>query len=39
MFIETARLIIRDLKHKDQEQLYKMVWQKNVVRFENPLPR
>lgn len=33
MYIETERLIIRDLEHKDQEQLYKIVWQENVVRF------
>ena len=33
MRIETERLIIRDLERKDQEQLYKIVWQKNVVRF------
>ena len=33
MRIETQRLIIRDLERKDQEQLYKIVWQKNVVRF------
>ena len=33
MRIETDRLVIRDLERKDQEQLYKIVWQKNVVRF------
>lgn len=33
MRIETERLIIRDLERKDQEQLFKIVWQKNVVRF------
>lgn len=33
MRIETDRLIIRDLKQKDKEQLFKIVWQKNVVRF------
>ena len=33
MRIETERLVIRDLERKDQEQLYKIVWQKNVVRF------
>lgn len=33
MYIETSRLIIRDLEHKDAEQLFKIVWQKNVVRF------
>lgn len=27
------RLVIRDPERKDQEQLYKIVWQKNVVRF------
>ena len=33
MRIETERLIIRDLEHKDQVQLHRIVWQKNVVRF------
>ena len=33
MKIETERLIIRDLERKDQEQLYNIVWQKDVVRF------
>ncbi len=33
MRIETERLVIRDLERKDQKQLYKIVWQKNVVRF------
>lgn len=33
MFIETNRLIIRDLDRKDEAQLFKIVWQKNVVRF------
>lgn len=33
MKIETDRLVIRDLERKDQEQLYKIVWQKDVVRF------
>ena len=33
MRIETERLVIRDLERKDQEQLFKIVWQKNVVRF------
>ena len=33
MRIETERLVIRDLERKDQEQLYKIVWQKNAVRF------
>ena len=33
MRIETERLIIRDLEQKDREQLYKIVWQENVVRF------
>lgn len=33
MLIETERLIIRDLEQKDAEELYKIVWQKNVVRF------
>ncbi len=33
MHIETPRLIIRDLEQKDKEQIFKIVWQKNVVRF------
>ena len=33
MSIRTQRLIIRDLERKDEAQLYKIVWQKNVVRF------
>lgn len=33
MRIETKRLVIRDLEQKDKEQLYKIVWQENVVRF------
>ncbi|MGN1370272.1 MAG: GNAT family N-acetyltransferase [Aristaeellaceae bacterium] len=33
MRIETERLVIRDLEQKDKAQLYKIVWQKNVVRF------
>lgn len=33
MYIKTNRLVIRDLERKDEEQLYKIVWQKNVVRF------
>lgn len=33
MHIETQRLIIRDLEHKDAKQLFKIVWQKGVVRF------
>lgn len=33
MKIETERLIIRDLEQKDKEQLFKIVWQKDVVRF------
>ncbi|MGN0753457.1 MAG: GNAT family N-acetyltransferase [Aristaeellaceae bacterium] len=33
MHLETDRLIIRDLARKDQEQLYRIVWQKDVVRF------
>ena len=44
MHIETERLIIRDLKQADQNQLFKIVWQKDVVRFmkdwsqHNPTP-
>ena len=33
MRIETNRLIIRDLEQKDKDQLFKIVWQKEVVRF------
>lgn len=33
MRIETERLIIRDLEQKDKEQLFKIVWQEDVVRF------
>lgn len=33
MRIETKRLVIRDFERKDEEQLYKIVWQKNVVRY------
>lgn len=33
MNIKTKRLMIRDLERKDEEQLFKIVWQKNVVRF------
>ena len=44
MLLKTDRIIIRDLERKDKENLYKIVWQKNVVRFMgdwseyNPLP-
>lgn len=30
MYIETKRLIIRDLDFKDKENLFKIVWQKDV---------
>lgn len=33
MYIKTDRLIIRDLEPKDSDQLYKIVWQKNMLRF------
>lgn len=33
MYIETKRLVIRDLERKDEEQLFKIVWQKNVVEY------
>ena len=33
MLIETERLIIRDFQHKDEKNLLKIIWQKNVVRF------
>ena len=33
MYIETPRLIIRDLEQKDKNQLFHIVWQKDVVRF------
>lgn len=44
MFLKTKRLVIRDLERKDEEQLFKIVWQKNVVRYmrdwsdNNPRP-
>lgn len=44
MHIETDRLIIRDFEHKDSTQLFKIVWQKNMLRFmkdwseNSPLP-
>ena len=34
MRIETDRLVIRDLEQKDKEQLFKIVWQKEVIRFK-----
>lgn len=33
MHIESERLIIRDFKHEDLEDLKRIVWQKNVVKF------
>ena len=33
MKIETERLVIRDLEQKNKEQLFRIVWQKDVVRF------
>lgn len=33
MRLETERLVIRDLEQKDKAQLFKIVWQKDVVRF------
>jgi RimJ/RimL family protein N-acetyltransferase len=33
MLLKTDRIIIRDLERKDKDNLYKIVWQKNVVRF------
>ena len=33
MRIETDRLIIRDLEKKDKEQIFKIVWQNEVIRF------
>lgn len=33
MRLETERLVIRDLELSDAERLYKIVWQKSVVRF------
>lgn len=33
MLIQTDRLVIRDLDFKDKENLFKIVWQKDVVRF------
>ena len=44
MYIETERLIIRDMEQNDKEQLFKIVWQKNVVKYmrdwseHNPQP-
>lgn len=33
MLLKTERIVIRDLERKDKDNLYKIVWQKNVVRF------
>lgn len=33
MKLETRHLLIRDFERKDEEQIRKIVWQKNVVRF------
>lgn len=33
MLIEKERLIIRDFQHKDEENLMKIIWQKNMIRF------
>lgn len=33
MLLETRRLRVRDLDFKDKENLFKIVWQKDVVRF------
>lgn len=33
MRIETERLVIRDLEYEDASQLFKIVWQKNMLRF------
>lgn len=33
MRIETERLLIRDLEQGDKENLFKIIWQKEVVRF------
>lgn len=33
MLLKTDRIIIRDLEINDKENLHKIVWQKNVVRF------
>lgn len=33
MHIETKRLLIRDLEPKDQQRLFEIVWQPDVVRF------
>lgn len=33
MLINTERLIIRDFQHKDKENLMKIIWQKDVIRF------
>ena len=33
MLLKNDRIIIRDLERKDKDNLYKIIWQKNVVRF------
>ena len=33
MRIETERLVIRDLEPKDEEQIVRIVWQKDTLRF------
>lgn len=33
MYLETNRLVIRDLARKDEERLFQIVWQENMRRF------
>ena len=33
MYIKTDRLVIRDFERKDEPQLFKIVWQKNVMKY------
>lgn len=33
MLLKTDRIVIRDLEKRDKENLYKIVWQKNLIRF------
>jgi hypothetical protein len=37
VFIKTDRIIISDLERNEEENLFKIVWQKNVVRFMREL--
>lgn len=33
MYIRTKRLVIRDLEQKDEAELIRIVWQKNILKF------